>query len=172
MSQQDKIKAQIVEAFKAVPYPGDKGLRGSDEGDEPFMVEREFHGKRDWRSLQPKFLDQAPEGLGSALSFLSHEAFHYFLPAYLIADLDGLLERVDPVFHLTHGLDNRSCGKGTNPQRYGKKTWNEYACERFEAFSRKEAAAIIEYLRFKLSLYNDKAVKEALQNYWEAKGRE
>jgi len=37
------------------------------------------------------FLDRSPGGLASALSMFSHEAFRFYLPAYLIADIDGKL---------------------------------------------------------------------------------
>ena len=104
MPDKETVKQQIRAAFTRVEYPGDWCLRGSNEGDEPLWVERDFKGKTDWRTLEPGFIDQSPDGLASALSFFSDEAFHFYLPAYLIADLDGNLERSDPVFHLTHGL--------------------------------------------------------------------
>lgn len=104
MTTLETVKTAIRQAFATIEYPGDHQLRGSDEGDEPFLVERAFKGKTDWRSLDFEFVDQAPEGLASALSFFSDETFHFYLPAYLIADIDGRLRRSDPVFHLTHGL--------------------------------------------------------------------
>src|SRR5688500_13893889 len=96
----ERIKALIRSAFASVERPGNWALRGSNEGDEPYQVEAAFQDKEDWRQLEPSFLDDAPDGLASALSFLSDEAFRYFLPAYLIADLDDQLECVDVVFHL------------------------------------------------------------------------
>ena len=62
----------------------------------------------DWQSLSPQFIDGSPDGLASALCFFSHAAFQFYLPAYLIADADGLLERVDPVYFLTHGKERAS----------------------------------------------------------------
>jgi hypothetical protein len=60
----DKLQDQIRAAFASVKYPGDKKLRGSDQGDEPFMVEREFYGKNDWNTLSPEIrtgsMTQAP----------------------------------------------------------------------------------------------------------------
>lgn len=119
----EALKNQIRSAFAEVQYPGDERLRGSDEGDEPFQTEREFRGKRDWRDLDAEFLDSSPNGLGSALSFFSHEAFRFYLPAYLIADIDGRLESVTPAFHLTHGLDESSRRERINPLRYGEEVW-------------------------------------------------
>jgi hypothetical protein len=171
MQTPEAIKVQIRKAFAKAQYPGDRRLRNSNEGDEPSAVERDFHGKRDWQRLTPQFLDQAPEGWGSALSFFSHEAFCFYLPAYLIADIDGGLDRADPVFYLTHGLESKSAAKRINPQRYGNKTWRDYACERFAGFPKEQAAAIVAYLEFKrdsdtLRGVKRREVNEAIKNYW------
>jgi hypothetical protein len=105
------IKAQIKEAFSHGVYPGDWCLINSREGTEPGLLEEEFKGKSDWRTLDPSFIDQAPDGFGTALSFFSDEAFRFYLPAYLIADLDGRLKQANVAFALTHGLDNKSGGR-------------------------------------------------------------
>ena len=168
MADKETIKLQIRSAFAHVEYPGDWCLRGSDEGDEPFLVERDFKGKDDWRLLDPEFLDGSPDGLASALSFFSHEAFHFYLPAYLIADLDRKLDRPDPVFHLTHGLDDLSRGRLVNPRRYGERTWFDEARYRFAMLNDKEVAAIIDYLRFKaeFDICEGERIEQAIRNYW------
>jgi hypothetical protein len=168
MYDKTTVIKQITSAFAAVEYPGDWCLRGSNEGDEPYLLEEEFRGKTDWRLLDANFLDQAPNGLGSALSFFSDEAFHFFLPAYMVADVAGQLERSDPAFHLIHGLDNESRNELINPLRYGRRTWFEHARNKFAIFSREEAAAIVAYLIFKRES-NDflpDRIDQALANYW------
>lgn len=167
----EALKDQIRSAFAAVQYPGDRQLRGSNEGDEPFEVERDFLGRRDWRTLDAEFLDSAPGGLSSALSFFSHEAFRFYLPAYLIADIDGQLQTVNPEFYLTHGLDDESRKRKINPERYGNEVWFEYACERFSAFTSEEAAAIFNYLAFKRESaeFLRKGIDQAIKNYWRHK---
>jgi len=55
----EAVIAQIVAAFATVEYPGDWCLRGSRDGDEPYLLEQEFKGKNDWRLLDPAFIDQA-----------------------------------------------------------------------------------------------------------------
>src|SRR5688572_4034867 len=149
MGSIDALKSQISDAFTHVEHPGDWCLRGSNEGDEPYLLEQEFKGKSDWRVLDPKFIDQAPDGFGTALSFFSDEAFHFYLPAYLLADIDGLLEQHDPVFHLTHGLTDGECSVRINPRRYGERTWFDHASHRFAMFTQREAAAIVAYLTHK-----------------------
>jgi len=149
-------------------YPGDWCLRGSNEGDEPYLLEEEFKGKTDWHVLDPMFLDQAPGGYGSALSFFSDEAFHFFLPAYMLADIRGQLERSNPVFHLTHGLDDSSRDQRINPRRFGQRTWLEHARHKFAIFSCDEASAIVAYLVFKRESddFERDRIDQALRNYW------
>lgn len=168
MSGIDALKSQINDAFAHVEYPGDWCLRGSNEGDEPYLLEQEFKGKSDWRNLDPKFIDRAPDGFGSALSFFSDEAFHFYLPAYLIADIDGLLEQHDPVFHLTHGLTDPKLRERVNPRRYGERTWFDHASHKFAMFKPAETAAIVAYLTYKreISDFDRERIDQALQNYW------
>ena len=174
MSEQERVKEQIRVAFADVDYPGDWCLRGSNEGDEPYRVERDFKGKADWRTADPKFIDQSPDGLASALSFFSDEAFHFYLPAYLIADIDEKLERSDPVFHLTHGLDDASRRERINPRRYGDRTWFDHVSCKFAMFNRQEAAAIAAYLRLKADAdsFQRDAIGQALLNYWTSRAGE
>ena len=173
MDEAAAIKAMIRAAFAGVEYPGDWCLRGSSEGEEPLLLEREFKGKTDWGSLDADFLDKAPAGHGSALSFFSDEALRFYLPAYLVADLDGRLERQDPVFHLTHGLTNGAQRERVNPRRYGERTWFEASAYRFSVFNPEQCKAIVRYLRFKLetdqSGFDKSQIEEALRNYWEAR---
>jgi Family of unknown function (DUF6714) len=174
MSDLASMKAQIQEAFSAVEFPGDWCLIDSREGNEPFLLEQEFKGKDDWRSLDASFIDRAPDGFGTALSFFSDEAFHFYLPAYLLADLDGRLKQADPVFHLTHGLDRASRDEKINPRRYGERTWFEYARYKFAMFNSRERAAIVEYLSYKresdaLTELEKARIDEALGSYWTRK---
>jgi Family of unknown function (DUF6714) len=167
----ERLKAEISDAFSSVERPAGWALRGSSEGDEPFLVEKEFQDKADWRTVDPKFLDQAPNGLASALSFLSDEAFRYYLPAYLLADLDGRLQRVDPVFYLCHGLTDAGRQAAVNPQRYGARTWLDAQQHRFSVFTKAQARAIRSYLRYKaeVDVLSRTEIEEALKNYWSAR---
>ena len=61
-----------------------------------------FETLEDWRGIDADFLD----GHANALSFFSEAGFRYFMPAYLVADLRGLLYTADPLFHLTHGFSD------------------------------------------------------------------
>jgi hypothetical protein len=166
----EELANQITVAFASVPSPPPWCLVGSTEGEEPLLVEREFRGKTDWRVLDPVFLDNAPDGLASALSFFSDEAFRFYLPAYLIADLHGQLERVDVLFHLTHGLDDAAKAELLNPLRYGARTWFDAARYRLSTLDGIQCSAIVAYLEWKLASdlasFERIGIEQALRNFW------
>ena len=165
--QIDEIKLLIRESFRDVEPPSRWCLTDSTEGFEPAMLEQEFEDVPPWESLTAEFLDQTPGGFGSALSFFSDEAFRYYLPAYMIADLDGTLGRAIPVYHLTGGL-NRSAAEKINPRRYGDRTWGDWAHYRFSMFSASQAKAIMEYLVYRASRceFDARSIDQAIGNYW------
>ena len=166
--ERERLKDQVTRAFATTPPPRPSAIRNSSEGDEPFLLEAEFREAPDWRLLEASFLDQAPDGFGTALSFFSHEAFRYYLPGYLLADLDGALRQADPLFHLWHGLDDEKRGEPVNERRYGQWTWFEAISERLGAFTRAEVEAIVAYMRYKAAqdeLVRPK-VEQALRNFW------
>ena len=121
----------------------------------------------------------------SALSFFSEAGFRFFLPAYLIADLNEELHTADPVFHLTHGFFDFTVkipaggrvfdvknGKSTliNPRRYGAATANDYARYRLSIFTREESDAIVAYLEYKRDYnpdsFDQPRIDAALELFW------
>ncbi len=87
--QKRQLRAQIAEAFDAVPYPGDENLwEGGQRDDDYDDVVRNLTGKH-WKDLVPK--RKPPKGRSNPLLkdliFCSPVAWHFFLPAYLIIDL-------------------------------------------------------------------------------------
>jgi hypothetical protein len=165
------VKNLIHSSFAEVPYPGDSNLRNSSEGQEPFLLEQEFQGKDDWSVLSPDFIDQAPDGFATALSFFSIAALRFYLPAYLLADLEGQLIYTDPVFYLTYGLTDAIKEVEVNPKRYGTLTWFEYVSTRFSVFTPQQAGAVASYLKVKLdeapTTYEREQIEQALRNFWE-----
>ena len=161
----DKLIEQIRSAFADVKYPGDKKLTNS-FGEEAEALENEFRGITDWSALDPEFLNQAPSGWGTAMSFFSGEGLQFYLPAYLIVDIKGLLEIGDATTRLcsfvTPQMENRKLAKF-----YGGGTLGEHARKEFELFSPHQVSAIVSYLRWKLEKdgYNP-TVEQALENYW------
>ncbi|GMU84614.1 MAG: hypothetical protein AMXMBFR47_44830 [Planctomycetota bacterium] len=127
--------AMIREAFEDVPYPGDNRLVEGYRDDEVVAIEKQFRRLHNWTAMKnPEFLDGAPDGLASALCFMTPAARHYYLPAYLILDIEGKLGRAEPYFRLTMGFsESGACG-----------------CyeEEFRAYTPAQARAIIAYLRW------------------------
>jgi hypothetical protein len=165
----EAIQAQIRSAFANTPYPGDHALVRS-VGDEPDEVVELFRGKDDWRVLSSDFIDRAGAASPCALSFFSAGAFRFYLPAYLIADLDGELVYSDPLFYLYYGLDQETRDKPVNAPGTPARTWWEVQQEHLAHFTAQEAAAIVAYLRFRLAgeepEFSRRSIQEALENYW------
>lgn len=171
MNNRDEVIRLIKDAFKRNKYPGDDNIRESNQGDEPFLLEKEFKGKKDWQYLNSSFLDQAPDGFSTALCFFSDKAFCFYLPAYLIADLKGELECTDVVRHLHFGLDAASRNKKVSPL-YGNQTWSDLNIAKYSIFSKPEIEAIVAYLEYKkvsddeLDKSDIREIDQALDFYW------
>jgi hypothetical protein len=161
---QDLIQ-RIQEAFSEVAYPGENNLTDS-FGEEAEALVLDFGDKKDWRLLDPGFLNQAPQGWGSALSFFSGKALQFYLPAYLIADIEGTLEIGDATSRLcmfvTPIMEKKKLARF-----YGGGTLGDHARKEFELFTRQQVSVIVEYLLWKLETegYNP-TVEQALENYW------
>jgi hypothetical protein len=181
MRDKNEVAAVIRAAFATTPYPGDAFLVGSSEGCEPEDEAGAFRGRVDRDALDAAFLD----GHYCALSFFSEGGFRYYLPAYLLADLDERLMTADPVFHLTGGFADatsrvevggraftRPLGRTAlvNPRRFGAMTSYDYARFRLSVFAREEAAAILMYLEYKRALdpagFENAAIDAALGLFW------
>lgn len=167
----ERLKELVIAAFADLERPGNWTLRGPDESEEANLVEPAFADKYDWRTIDPDFLDNAPDGFGSALTFFSDEAFRFFLPAYLLADIEDRLELVDPVFHLTHGLEDQMLLEKIDPVRFGDRTWLDSRRYRFSVFRQPETHAIVAYLDFRArgNEFDRQRITQAIANYWGAR---
>jgi hypothetical protein len=181
MQDKQRVIEHIRQAFCDTERPGDAFLQGSYEGCEPGESVAPFIGITDWSQLDPMVLDANY----TALSFLSEGGFRYFLPAYLIADLEERLQTADAVFHLTNGFSDKvveipvgqrsyekTIGKSAfvNPRRYGAMTWHDHARCQLSVFTREEAGAIVAYLEYKrdadLHGLNAEDINAALDSFW------
>jgi hypothetical protein len=178
MPEVDALKNLIRQAFADVSYPGDGNLVAhANYGDEYTFTKEAFRGRDDWRTLEWEFLDDAPDGYSSALSFFMPEAFRFYLPAYLLADLDKQLERVKPYFHLYYGLTDADHSRPTNRKTRqearlrGGQTRFEARSQDFANFTPAQVDAVVAYLHYKLkelSPYDSsrESIIQALQSYW------
>ncbi|MEO8339497.1 MAG: hypothetical protein ABI604_07210 [Nitrospirota bacterium] len=84
---------------------------------------------------------------------MSEGGFRYFLPDYLIADLQDRLQSADPRFHLANGFRDKvvkipagqriyekTIAKSAfvNPSRYGAMTSHDHARTQLSVFTREE----------------------------------
>ncbi len=162
------LKNLVVKAFSERGLSSSAPLTESVLGEEPRILQEELSQRPTWQGLSPEFLDKCPGGYGSALSFLSSAAFAYYLPAFILADVDGLLGRVDPLFHLTNGLDDASKDERVNSIMYGDKTWFSEKSQKFSVFLVGEVLAIIEYLQYRArdDSFDEQKAEQAIKNYW------
>jgi hypothetical protein len=81
------VEAAIQAAFADVPYPGDKKVKGGDSYDENLIgdIERDYQG-RHWRDIALDVLRTTSRAYGG-LTFMTPEAFQFYLPAFLIGGL-------------------------------------------------------------------------------------
>lgn len=164
----DDLIAKIECAFSDGIYPGDKDLTDSTYGEEPRALVKEFRGKSDWKSLSADFLNQAPDGWGTAISFFSSNAFRFYLPAYLIADVSGeLTGNCDPAVRLCSSVTPLG-GRQKIAKMWGGGTMGDRARETFGKFNAAEVSAIVDYLMWKLDRFGgfDPTIEQALENYW------
>ncbi len=181
MGEKEEVIEKIHRAFDGNEFPGERFLQGSHEGSEPYEEVGPFEEKKDWKAIDAAFLDAH----SSALSFFSEAGFRYFLPAYLIADVNDELSSAQPLFHLTSGffdytvqlptkkrVFSMKSGRSTfvNPRRYGALTSYDYARYRLSIFTREEASAIVAYLKFKRASDPDGCendhIDAALKSFW------
>lgn len=182
-----RVIEQIRQAFRDTEHPGDPFLQGSHEGCEPAEATAPFRGVTHWMEVDPAVLDPNY----TALSFFSEGGFRHFLPAFLIADLQGRLQTADPVFHLTNGFSDRvvkipagsrvyekTIGKSAfvNPRRYGAMTWHDHAQAQLSVFAREEAVAIVAYLEWKRDAdphgMHREEIDAALDGFWCRRAKE
>ena len=182
------LVAQIESAFAATPYPGDDRICDPSPGDEEVAeYALEFRGAR-WDRLHPEFLAYHD----AAISFFTPEAFRYFLPAYLIADLRapdiGIESNANPIFHLSYGIANIptlsdaqinamiASIKEEDPEleidprifrpMEDPGTYDR-AVERFSAFNLAEREVIVAYLQHAAqNPYDRPQIEEALESFW------
>jgi hypothetical protein len=187
MADAQLVIEYIREAFRETEHPGDAFLQGSQEGCEPAEVTAPFKGLAHWTQVDPAILDPNY----TVLSFFSEGGFRHFLPAFLIADLQGRLQTADPVFHLTNGFSDqvvkipagsrvyeKTIGKSAfvNPRRYGAMTWHDYVRHKLAIFTREEAGAIVAYLEWRRDAdslgFNRQEIDAALDSFWRQRAKE
>ncbi len=144
----DYVLTEIVAAFPARRAARFDPMANSVQGEEPLLTAKAFSDKDDWTWLDSKWLDEAPEGWATALSFLSDEAICFYIPAFISADLRRELERAEPTFHLTHGFNDFSRDQHIWPR--APETWTEYGAQRWSHLTLEQVRAVVHYLEWRI----------------------
>lgn len=178
---------QIRSAFDATPCPSNEEI--CEYSDNSELAEYIFMlGSTDWKTLHPDFL----ANYQTALSFITPQAFRYFLPAYMIADLmqpemPEALKLGDLLFDLAYGFADEEHKRAyraldeDEAELYGEELLRaqealdsripfdsfEHAAKKCSLFNARERGAIIQFLRYKATDEDRKAIIElALKHYW------
>jgi hypothetical protein len=155
------VPRQILHKIPFGAAGGQDG-RGLEVGREAATL---FGALSDWRVADSDFLRRAIGPLG----FVSDEGYRYFLPAFLLADIDGALGRRGIVESLVFDFVAGRRDEPVNPRRFGARTWLDEGRYKFATFTNEMAAAIVEYLRWKRRNADASAaamIDDALEFYW------
>lgn len=158
---------KIEQAFADVRYPGDNELTDSTHAEESAALVEDFTGRTIWQDVDVGFLNQAPDGWGSALAFFSARAFRFYLPAYLIADIRGELDYPDPVSRLCSPVTPLGANRRI-ANIWGGGTMGERATAEFAEFNAAQVSAVVAYLWWKLEACggHNPTIEQALESYW------
>lgn len=147
--QAQQLKAAVRKAFAGVTLGTGTGLyeaQGLDDyaDEKTCAAYREKDQKDDWSAIDPDELNRC----NSSLSFFDAQGMQFHLPAYLIADLDGLYG-YDLAFHLTQSILFE---------------------EKFALLNAAQRAVIREYLQFieqdEEHKFDRDHIHRALEGYW------
>lgn len=148
------LRDRIREAFKDVPYPGDSGIVRHDHGD-CALLRKDFAGSH-WTSLQVSVLDRHAENLPC----LTPEGFKFYLPAYLLAALEG-----PPPW----GLDEAAIYRLVPPDTLDRELVIRFL-DQVRGFNSSQIAVIRDFLHYMHDSEDcccEWTAQKALELYWE-----
>lgn len=131
------LKQRVINAFEYVSVP--KGLltKGEcEEGEVDCLEIRENFTGKEWRTLTPEILEASYD----KLPFFSPEAYHCFLPAYLIYSLENFRDNANLDGSLVLEFT------GYNFMYHGKDESNHWKLDRYQNFSKKQLYTIYEFI--------------------------
>jgi len=125
------LKETIKTAFADVPYPGDRNITRCPYHCKPCEEISDYFKGKGWEGHSVEDLRDHH----TALSLFTPEAFHYFLPAFMLASVESY-DNMDILpdsirFHFEFSLEHR-----------------DHFLVRLTKFSEEQRKVIIEFLRF------------------------
>lgn len=140
-----EVIAEIYSAFSNLVFPGIDRIVTPGSREENIAMRRDFIEMTDWRTVSTSFLDSAPDGMASALSFFSPLGFQFYIPAYMVADLNGHLALVDPAFFLCVHVMQLRTPDGVKVLNTFDSTFPQEAIDRIRSFDSRQCSAISSY---------------------------
>lgn len=128
----ESLKNRVLKSFADVQYP--KGIIAPHECDECFDLRKTFKNQN-WKTIDTKIIEENY----SQLPLFSDEAFHYFLPAYLIYSLENFND----------ADDNMVCEftiYGVSPSKTGIREDLDYWKYKFSNFTIEQINLIYDFL--------------------------
>jgi hypothetical protein len=159
-SRPQLLRQEIETAFATVPYPGDARIAYSNIDWDGAQLAAAFKGKH-WKELTPHDMHW------HEMTFLSHEGLQFYLPAYMLASLEGyddtLYEDIRPF--TVYGL---MLADGDTPQ---DREVRQLQLNNFSIFTPAQKRAIRSFLEYARDEWTDDFVggdspRKALELYW------
>jgi len=106
------LKADIIKAFDGTIYPGDdKLLHPSGQDDSDIVC---FYGRTNWQNVHNRVIEHE----NAALSGFSPEAFHFFLPRFLIYALENYNSEEPVLDNLIYALSPEYYGDASHTKSF------------------------------------------------------
>jgi hypothetical protein len=163
----ETLCSHIQESFGSMPYPGDEQIV-TGENSEDQKILRLLKGLH-WRDVPLETLDH----LRSDLTFMSPEAFRFYLPAFMIysiVDFDRADVAVDRVIaNLTLLFASDIWSKPSHAEE-DERWWRNWFFERVSGFDVLQAKVIREFLEYMRDVNGERFLNQepqtALDRYW------
>ena len=176
----DEVIAKIKGAFPAKRPPGLALIEpewSRFPGDEYEDVENTFRDLDDWTAIDVSVLVRSEHM--EIRAFMSDAALRFYIPAYMVADLQGKMTFTDPSFSLIIGFDDQASERrhelatqlhakwGMAPPK--KFTFGDLARRRWTQLDSIQVEAVVAYLEWIIERDGPlvaEDVAEALATYW------
>jgi hypothetical protein len=170
------LKLRIDEAFGEMPYPGDEHIVACDcwECEDVKSALKGLH----WRDVDVSF--ERLDHLWEALSFLSPEGFHFYLPACMIisvmdfdrADIipNCVISRLTPLYASDIDRLSRERDRGMMTEYHRSGEAERRFLERVSGLNEAQCKVIRQFLEYMRDAYSTEFVSEdaktAIERYW------
>jgi hypothetical protein len=154
--ERDALRAKIVEAFHGVSLEGGIGLRQADgidsrKSEDVCRLLREGDEKDDWSQIPQDDLDR----YSGSLTFLDPDGMRFYLPAFMLADIDQQGSNCSDQFDLLSRFIDLS----------------DHSKKQFSLLSLQQRSVVADYLRYVQDqpghwLYVHR-IDYALESFWD-----